>query len=281
MHKHILVCLDGSSYAAAAEDLALELVGRLGGVIHAVHVIDSSFLEGAFITDISGAMGFEPFLNVEAQMRATLEEIAGALRQRFAARCREATTECDFQVERTSVVHGILEAAKLADLVVLGQRGINARFHEDLLGPTTEALLRRSPVPLLVVPEAAPFPRRPLAAYDGSSKSVRALHHAAELCRDLALGLTVVTVDDDPERARHRLDEAAGYLAPFGIDTEYRHERGEAVEQVLIGLLGDGGFDLLCLGAHGHNRIVELVVGSTSEFLARRAKVPVLCVTRT
>lgn len=280
MFKHIGVGLDGSPYAAAAETVAIELAKRMKGTVHGVHVIDASFIEGAFITDISGAMGFEPFLNLQAQMRETLEDFARVIQSRFADRCAAEGVESHFYVKRMGVVHGILEAAKLVDLLVVGQRGVNAKFHEDLLGPTTEVLLRRSPTPVLVVPEDAELARRPAVAYDGSVKAARALHYAADACRQLSLPLTVVTVDDRDDRAQARLAEAAGYLAPHGIEPELRHERGEAVEQVLLSLLGHDGYDLLFLGAHGHHRIVELVMGSTTEYLTRRSPVPIFCVTQ-
>jgi len=281
MYKHIGVGLDGSNYGATAEQFALALAGRLDAAVHGIHVVDASFVEGAFITDISGAMGFEPFLNLQAQMRDTLDDLGKLIQRRFAERCEAAGVECRFHLKHASAVHGLLEAARLVDLLVVGQRGVNAPFHEDLLGPTTEVLLRRSPVPLLVVPEQAGLPRQPLAAYDGSVKACRALHWAAELCRQLSLPLTVVTVDDRDDRARERLHEASSYLASYDIVPQTRHETGEAVEEVLLSLLGEDRFDLLFVGAHGHRRIVELVTGSTTEYLARRSPVPILCATQT
>ena len=280
MIKHIAVALDGSACASAAERLAFALARAVRGAVHGIHVVDATFLEGAFITDISGAMGFEPFLNLQSQMRVTLDDVAEVIRREFSDHCAAATVEGRFHLERAGVANGILAASRLADLLVVGQRGVNARFHDDLLGATAETLLRRSQVPVLVVPESAGVPRRPLVAYDGSPKSVRALQQGAEFARGLDLPLAVVTVDPDADRARSRLAEAASYLEPYDARVEYRAEAGEAVEEKLLAMLGRDAHDLVFLGAHGHGRIVELVLGSTSQYLARRSPVPVWCVTR-
>lgn len=280
MFKHILVAIDGSPFAETAQDYAISLAKRLGAVLHGVHVIDVTFIEGAFITDVSGALGFEPFLNMQAQMRSALEDVAKILQERFERRCDEAGVDHEFHMERAGVVHGLLGATRLADLLVIGQRGVNARFHPDLLGAVAAVLLRRSPIPVFVVPADPPAPTAIMVGYDGSPKSVTALRCGAGLAQSFSLPLAVVNVDEEADRARAVLDEAAAYLAPFRLQVELLGERGEAVEEVLLDLLTQGRADVLALGSHGHRRIVELVLGSTSEYLARRSPVPILCATR-
>jgi nucleotide-binding universal stress UspA family protein len=279
MIKHIAVALDGSANAAAAADLANLLAGRLGAKIRGVHVVDAVFLDGAFITDISGAMGFEPFLNLQAQMRTTLDDLAKLVEREFVTRCNAAGVPHEFVVERSGVVPGVLSCCRFADLLVVGQRGVNSRHHPDALGSVAAALLRRSAVPVLVVPEGSRPPSHPMAAYDGSLKALQALRQAAELCRALALPLAVVTVDTHEERGNRLLQDAARYLEPFAIEVRFELLRSEAVEQALLAAVGPSEYDLVFLGAHGHGRIVELVLGSTSDYLASRSGAPVWCVT--
>jgi nucleotide-binding universal stress UspA family protein len=280
MIKHVVCGLDGSSYGAAAEHLALDLGKALAACVRGVHVVDASFVAGAFISDISGAMGFEPFLRLQAHVEQSLAELANILRDRFLSLAEEKGVKARFVLHHGGIVDKLCEEVLTADLLVIGQRGVNAQQHPQFLGTTAARLLRRCPVPLLLVPEAAALPKRPLVAFDGSPKAIRALHLAGELASQLGLPLTVVTLGNEEERARRALEQSSLLLEPFGVASQGRWEKGEAVEQVLLSLLDPAEHDFLFMGAHGHSRVVEAVVGSTSEYITRRSPVPVLCATR-
>ena len=280
MIKHIVCGLDGSPQGAAAEGLALELGGKLGACVRGVHVVDAAFTSGAFISDISGAMGFEPFLRLQAQVERSLEELAELLKERFVALGEQKAVKHRFLLHHGNVVEKLCEEASSADLLVLGARGINGAQHPEFLGSNAAKLLRRSPTPVLLVPQEAKLPKKPLVAFDGSPKAIRALHLAGEIASTLKLDLTVVTLGPDESQAKSRLQKAAELLEPFGVALHTVWEKGEAVEQVLLAMLDPGEHDLLFMGAHGHSRMVEAVLGSTTEYVTRRSPVPVLCATR-
>ena len=101
------------------------------------------------------------------------------------------------------VANEICDQARIADLVIVGQRGVNEQFSTGLLGSTTESVTRKSPKPVLVTPLGWKEITRPLLAYDGSQRASAALHAAAELTSSLGLPLTVVHVAQG-ERQRGR-----------------------------------------------------------------------------
>jgi nucleotide-binding universal stress UspA family protein len=280
MIKHIVCGLDGSTHGAAAEAMALGLGEKLGACVRGVHVVDAAFTSGAFISDISGAMGFEPFLRLQAQVEGSLEELGQLLKERFVALAEEKRVRHRFLLLHGSVVEKLCEEASSADLLVLGQRGINAAQHPEFLGSNAAKLLRRCPVPVLLVPESAKLPQKPLVAFDGSPKASRALHLAGEIGSALGVPLTVVTLGPEEAQARERLERALELLEPFGVAVRTLWERGEANEQVLLSVLDPAEHDFLFMGAHGHSRIVEAVLGFTTEYVTRRSPVPVLCATR-
>ncbi len=73
MIKNILVPHDGSTHSASAAACALWLAKKFEATITGIHVVDSVALEGSLLHDISGSMGFEPFLDFSSKMREVLE----------------------------------------------------------------------------------------------------------------------------------------------------------------------------------------------------------------
>jgi nucleotide-binding universal stress UspA family protein len=212
----------------------------------------------------------------------------------------------DVQVGHASDV--ILDAATRhpADLIVMGTHGIGG-FQKLLLGSTTERVLRRTPVPILAVPQAedqsggAPGVSRAasrittvLAATDFSEPSDNAVRWAADVAREHDALLLVVHVVA-PTRVPV---EWAGYVD--GVDEERQaaarrqlQERSASNETALrvehVVLLGPPiesiattakarNASLLVMGLTGTERILAPRPGSTAYGVLSSANIPVLVV---
>jgi len=172
------------------------------------------------------------------------------------------------------IANEICERARTADVVVIGHRGINEKFSTGLLGGTAESVTRKCPKPLLVCPaEWKSGIKSPLLAYDGSPRSAAAMHSAAEFCVSLKVPLAVVHVARDEESGARVLEEAKRYLAPYAVDASFAAVSGHAPEKI-VETIRERGHDLLFIGAYGHSRIVEMVLGSTTEYVLRNAPCP-------
>jgi len=275
MIKSILVALDGSEHAEAALQYALWLAERLRATLLGLHVIDVVSIEGSFLHDISGSLGFEPYLDFSAKMREALRERGRVLLDGFGRRCAERNVACDTILGMGIVANEICDQARVADLVVMGHRGVNERFSTGLLGSTTESVTRKSPKPVFVSPLSFREITRPLLAYDGSQRASAAMHAAAEVASALALPLTVLHVArEDTGDGAKVLDETRRYLHSYDLaltcetTTGYPHQR-------IIEFIAERGHDLLFIGAYGHSRIIEMVLGSTTEYVLRNAACPV------
>ncbi len=274
MIKNILVPLDGSEHSRAALEYAEWLAAKFDGTLFGQHVIDTISIEGTFFHDVSGSLGFEPYLDFSTKMREILEERGKSILEAFTESCREKGIRHQTFLDMGLIANEICGRAKVADLVVVGHRGINEEFSTGLLGSTAETITRKCPRPVLVSTKKFRPVERPMLAYDGSERASSAMESAAEFCTRLGLPLTVLTVGKEDKLIESIQHQAKAYLSSYAVDTRYENARGYP-EQKIIEHLANFGYDLLFIGAYGHRRIIEMVLGSTTEYVMRNATCPV------
>lgn len=275
MIKHILLALDGSDHARTAFQYAVWLAERFQAELSGLHVIDIVSVEGPFFQDISGALGFEPYLDVTGKVRQALHERGQQLIDEFTLTCRERRLPCETALVTGVIANEVCEHARTNDLVVIGHRGVNERFSTGLLGGTAESVTRKSPRPVFITPMRFQTITNPLLAYDGSPRASTAMHLAAEFCVALHLPLTVLSVAHrDHNSGEKLLEEARHYLTSYSLPLTFVPAVGHA-NQRIIERIKEQGHDLLFIGAYGHSRIIEMVLGSTTEYVLRNASCPV------
>jgi nucleotide-binding universal stress UspA family protein len=250
------------------------LARKLGAHVVGLHVIDIVSIEGSFFHDISGSLGFEPYLDFSSKMRAVLHERGRALLDAFAEEASRAGVDAETAMSVGVVANEVAERARTADLVVIGHRGVNERFSTGLLGGTAESVSRKCPKPVFISPMEFRESSKPLLAYDGSARAAAAMQVAAEFCATMGLPLTVLTVSKDDEQGSRILTEADAYLKPYSLNASFELQRGNAPERI-ANFIRERNHDLLFIGAYGHSRIIEMVLGSTTEYVLRNASCPV------
>ncbi|MEO8347335.1 MAG: universal stress protein [Acidobacteriota bacterium] len=272
--SRIAVGLDGSPHAESALSHALRIARAARSVVRGIHVVDRALLDGVVVADLSGSVGFQPFLNLSGELREALVSAGGAILAAFEARAQEAGVLFEPVLKEGNVSEILEEESASCGLAAVGSRGANAAHRRDLVGRHADALARRMPTSLLVAPADYREFRQPVLAWDGSPKSRKALALAAEMAALLELPVRVVTANDDEEAGQALLAEA---------EEELRYRRVAATgvvrkshpDDAIFTEVGAGG-DLVAMGAHGHGRVVELVLGSTTDRVLRAATVPVL-----
>jgi nucleotide-binding universal stress UspA family protein len=278
----VLCALDFEPGSARALVRAADVAERAGGALHLVHVTpraqpagaaEGAFRQraGRFVDDVLGGSA-NPAAEVHRAHGAPAD---GVLRQ---------------------------AAAVGADLVVLGTHGRRGLAHLAL-GSVAAEVLRRSPVPVLVVPEqaarTAPGPDAPvLVAVDFSAGAAL----AARLGRDLAgaYGAPVVLAHvraaapdtllrppslqrgaerggsglsrSEAHAALDRLAERAG----LGPPAPEQYVVPGAPVDALAELAGRTGAGVLVVGTHGRSGWDRLRLGSVAEGVVRRTPCPVL-----
>ena len=274
MIKNILIPLDGSEHSKAALDYAIWLAQGFDGMLIGQHVIDTVSLDGTFFHDVSGSMGFEPYLDLSTKMREIFDERGKLILENFREICAAKNVRARTFLDTGLIANEICERANVADLVVIGHRGVNEGFTAGMLGSTAETIIRKCPRPIFVSTERFTSIANPLLAYDGSQRASSAMESAAEFCAVLKLPLTVLTIGREETAAQAISQQAKAYLGSYAIDVKYDIGRGYP-EQKIIEYLVNLKYDLLFIGAHGHRRIIKMVLGSTTEYVLRNAPCPV------
>jgi nucleotide-binding universal stress UspA family protein len=137
-------------------------------------------------------------------------------------------------------------------------------------------------VPVLVVPAdtksfdvGAPM----LVAWNGSSEGAHALRAAVPLLA-CSCKVTLASVVEEAERARFDLPstEGARYLSRHGIECEMVEiPRGEAkVADTLFSAAQMRECGLLVMGAYGHSRLAELIMGGVTRRMLSAPQMPIL-----
>ncbi len=273
MIKHILVPTDGSDNAMLGVRYAAEVAKHYGATIHGFHVVDLRLLEGPFLRDVSASLGTAPYVNYEGNIALVLEERGQAALAAVRQVCEEVGVKCEVAQVSGVVPRAIVERGELADLIVMGRGGEHGQWLDGLVGSTTQSVVRRTKRPVVVTATDRLGHDRFLTAYDGSSHAKTALQIAAGLCADWKAPLDVLAVGGD--RADAWLNEARSYLGAHDVEVTYVKREGDPSEMI-VAYAVECNADLLVMGAYGHTKVRELVVGSTTAYAMNHAPCPLL-----
>jgi nucleotide-binding universal stress UspA family protein len=276
MIERILIATDGSAHSRTALDYGIYISRKLDVRLTGLYVMELQQLQAPVFSDISGSIGIPPSQEFLPVMEHTLEAKADAILESFRERCREAGLTPEVKKCLGLIDETIIEEGQQADWILLAQRG--EHFHIDggaILGTTAESVVRKSGKPVLVTPEAYRDIESMALAYDGSPPADKALNLAAELSEKAAWPLTVITVSSDPAVLDRVCKQAEALLDAWVIDWDMVQLGGKEDREILR-FLREGSVELLVMGAYGHNRLRELLVGSTTSQVIRKSPVPVL-----
>ena len=279
MYKTILLCTDGSPAAEVAGDYATWFARKLGASLRALYVTDIRLLEGPWLADLSGAVGAQPYSALLPQLQKIQEEKAAMVLAAAKERCDKSGVSCETTHETGSLLPAILDQERLADLVILGQHGEHAEWSDGMLGSSVERVVRASVKPCLVTPKKFHEISHLLVAYDGSEESSKALRAAIALAPTLGVKVTITTVAalGGEDAAAALLEKAKQRALGGNVKANVEVLHGDPEEEILE-LRETIGADLIVMGAYGHTRIRELILGSTTSHVIRKATVPVLLV---
>jgi nucleotide-binding universal stress UspA family protein len=185
----------------------------------------------------------------------------------------------DWHCHEADMTEGVTVLARLHDLVVMGQPNPDAGVNGLRPGDVALAAGR----PALIIPYAGDFAelgRHILVAWNGTREAARALHDAMFLI-DGAESVTVLEIDPPDSEVGNPDLRAADVVAALkrrgvAAKPETTVSDGTPVADIILSLAADLTADLVVMGAWGHSRLREFVLGGASRGILQEMTVPVL-----
>ncbi len=280
VYREILVTVDAAPAGRTRLDLAAALAERFEAHLIGLHSSLIPLPPAALdYFDRFDRSLLDPLYGEYSVRMAEREAVARSL---FEEATRKRRLAAEWRVSagypsEAAALHG-----RYVDLLVLGQTDPD-NAEAALFHPRPEEVALAVGRPVLVVPYAGPFEacgQRVLVAWNASRTATRAVNDAMPLLA-AADSVTVLCIDPDQDRRAHGevpgMDIAV-HLARHGVKArvETAMSGGIGVGNTLLSWASDIGADLLVMGAYGHARVRELLLGGATRTILEAMTLPVL-----
>jgi nucleotide-binding universal stress UspA family protein len=229
------------------------------------------------------ATPYEDYLATDPLVAAALPEefsrkmkrLVLELRERVEARMRAEGVSWDWIHVNSLISDALVRFSALNDIVIVSQAG--AALMRDDPRPIAASVATAARAPVLVVPQtlerldlAAPM----LVAWNASPEAAVALRWATPLLQ-MASSVHIAIASD--RLTPYPYDGAARYLARHGIEAEILQRPVEdGIGTTIVGAARELGAGLVVMGAYGHSRLREFILGGTTRELLQDAPLPLL-----
>ncbi len=288
--QKINACIDASSATdASVIDWAAWCAQRLGAPLELLHVIEATPGVESPADDLTGAIGLGAHETLLARLseldaqRSVVAHQAGALLLDAARQRAESAgvTQVGTRMRQQSLAEALHALEPETRLFVLGRHPRQAGGRLPAIDHHIEAVVRSVSRPVLIATQAPFQPlERIFIAFDGSPTAHKLVAAVAQ--SPLLVGLPIMLVKAagagaDNKATRSQLQVAESALKKGGAhqDVSSTVIAGQP-DEVLPELLRQQKASLLVMGAYGHSRIRQFLVGSTTTALMRSSPVPVL-----
>jgi nucleotide-binding universal stress UspA family protein len=282
----IIALIDGSIYSHSVCDHAAWIAQQTGSAIEVLHVLGRRQTAGNPV-NLSGSIA----LGARTTLLEELSDLDMQIAKLAQRRGRVILDDARLHIEASGIadvstmlrigdiVETIAEWEANADFVVIGKRGEAADFAKLHLGSNLERISRTCQKPVFVTSREFRPIKSFLIAFDGGASSMKAVDHVVRDALFSGLQCRLLTVGPDTEEARASLNDARAKLetAGYAVTADIIQGQPEGPpETVISGVVEAEGIDLLVMGAYGHSRIRNFIIGSTTTEMVRSCKIPIV-----
>ncbi|MDA0901402.1 MAG: universal stress protein [Proteobacteria bacterium] len=282
---NLMALVDASAYSESLCHYAAWMAGHNAWKVKLYHIMGrrSAYHPG----DYSGAirLGARSRLLAElSQMdeaRAKLAQEQGrAVLEDAAALINAKGVEVETRLRQGDLVDTVADKEQAAEMIMIGKRGEAASHAMAHLGSNLERILRSAHRPVFIANRSFAPISKLLIAFDGGASATKSVDYVATLPTFSKLGATLVFAGTPSAEQTKALEVAKNRLIEAGMAADILIEPAEP-EQLLARLCDSdstsgAAHDLLVMGAYGHSRVRQLMIGSTTTQMIQSCKAPVL-----
>jgi len=262
--KNILLLVHDDQGQEARLQVALDLTRAFGGHLSCLDVTILPALVGDYYGGATGgAMLLAEESDRETRNKAAIE-----------ARLAHEDVSWDWQDVTGDVASSVIDAASLADLIVLNRRLDDASYPD--MRAIASRIVMHARKPVVAVPETRKHFafNRAMIAWDGKASCAATLRASIPLLA-LADTVEIFMVRDGSEQTG--AEEAAKYLSRHDIRASIHviDDVSQPADQLIADECTAWRADYVVMGAYNHGRMMEAFGGVTKRLLAS-AKVPLV-----
>lgn len=274
-YKTILTVVSNSDLSRSALDAAITMATRQDAHLEILCLGIDRTQTGYYFAGTNAVLLQETLQKAQDDAAA----VEAAVQQRMSGEAlRWGSDAAVAQV--TGLSQLVAARARFADLVVLPKPYGEDRGIED--EAITEAALFDGQVPVLVAPANANLTaigQRIALAWNQSSEAMTAIRCAMPMLKEA--DLVDITVIDPPQHGPDRSDPGgllSQMLGRHGVRAEITvlAKTMPRISDVLLRHVSDMSADMVVMGAYGHSRFREAILGGATRNMLEAATVPVL-----
>lgn len=271
--RNILVFVDDTAGCKARLRLAVELARTSDAHLIGTHVVPLKPIPPYLETRVSS--------HVAKLMTSEAEGVRAAARRAFEHATENQGISAEWRIAKGEAGQHAAMHARYADLAIVGQ--IDPE-RESILDPVPpEEVVLGAGRPVLVIPYSWPgvtVGERVLVAWNASREAARAVNDALPFLQR-AKEVKIIVINPRRGVTGHGEEpgtDIAAHLARHGIrpDVDQTLSDELTVADTLLSRAADFGTDLVVMGAYGHSRAMETVLGGATRDMLRHMTVPVL-----
>jgi nucleotide-binding universal stress UspA family protein len=266
--KKVLFLLDSTDNIESQLEFAVSFAAQHQAHLHGLFVIPAHFTP-PYTEIVVGAA------QLEQELAHLVEKETQRLNRLFTQHARRANIEHEWLLLSGDLIDTVVHHARYCDVLIVGQEDKNSFFKRSR--DWLDHVILMTGTPVFVLPyigiERLNL-KRILIAWNGSREAIRAVRDALPLLQ-LAQWVEIMAIE--LENAQELSDSLAHYLQQHGIDSQIHQMPARDIDigAMLLSRVSDESIDVMVMGAYGHSRFRELILGGVTRHILQQMTVPV------